>query len=129
MCYSAQILADFTKYARSGGKPNIKEFAKLVGWTKRKGSWIKVVPKAMRRAITEAASGTLEVETVAPEFYTFAAVTDDPPPEVAAVGHDRCIVPIREENIDAWLNPDPMNLSALMAILDERPYYEHQLVA
>ena len=42
-----------------------------------------------------------------------------------------CIVPVREENIDAWLNPDPMNLSAQMAILDdrERPYYEHQLVA
>jgi len=64
MCYSAQIWDDFTKYARFGGKLNIKEFAKLVGWTKQKGSWIKVVPKAMRSAITDAASGTLDVETI-----------------------------------------------------------------
>lgn len=325
MCYSAQILADFTKYVRFGGKLNIKEFARLVGWTRQRGSWTKVVPKAMRRAITDAASGVLDVGTVdaaraadaeaialiaseigvqearlveanaklaspkptkkaendrrvatnkidagkkkledmaspppvdgvdriwpghfapvlirdpetgermvipmryrcrlpgwteedeiekpgtynarrdklstvwrkvfgynhgimvmnrfyesvhlhnlqqrplvpgereqnievmftpstgqelfvaclwtyvepagdAPGFYTFAAITDEPPPEVAAVGHDRCIIPIREENIDAWLNPDPMNLSAQIAILDdrERPYYEHQVAA
>lgn len=64
MCYSAQIWADFTKYARFGGKLNIKEFAKLVGWTKRKGSWTKVVPKVMRRAITDAASGVLDGGTV-----------------------------------------------------------------
>ena len=37
---------------------------------------------------------------------SFAAITDEPPPEVAAAGHDRCIIPIKEENIDAWLNPD-----------------------
>lgn len=325
MCYSAQIWADFTKYVRFGGKLNVKEFAKLVGWTRRKGSWTKVVPKAMRRAITDATSGTFDVETVdaaraadaeaialiaseigvqearliganaklasskptkkaendrrvaankieagrmkledlaspaaadgidriwpghfapvlirdpetsermvvpmryrcrlpgwteadeiekpgtynarrdklstvwrkvfgynhgimvvdrfyesvhlhdlqqrplvpgereqnievmftpstgqelfvaclwtyveaagdAPGFYTFAAITDEPPPEVAAAGHDRCIVPIREENIDTWLNPDPMNLSAQMAILDnrERPYFEHRVSA
>jgi putative SOS response-associated peptidase YedK len=325
MCYSAQVWADFTKYARFGGKLNIKEFAKLVGWTKRKGTWAKAVPKAMRRAITDAASGTLDVETVdaaraadteaialiaseigvqearlidanaklastkptkkaendrrvatnkidvgkrkledmaspaatdgidriwpghfapvlirdpetgermvvpmryrcrlpgwteadelekpgtynarrdklstvwrrvfgynhgimvvnrfyesahlhdlqqrplvpgereqnievmftpstgqglfvaclwtyaeaagdEPGFYTIAAITDEPPPEVAAAGHDRCIVPIREQDIDAWLDPDPMNIPSQIAILDnrERPYYEHQVAA
>ena len=41
---------------------------------------------------------------------SFAAITDEPPAEVAAAGHDRCIIPIKEENIDAWLNPDPKNL-------------------
>jgi hypothetical protein len=51
--------------------------------------------------------------------------------EVAAAGHDRCIVPIREKNIDAWLNPNLMDLPTQMAILDdrERPYYEHQVSA
>jgi len=27
------------------------------------------------------------------------------PTEVFAAGHDRCIIPIRPENIDAWLSP------------------------
>ena len=66
-----------------------------------------------------------------PDLVSFAAITDEPPPEVSAAGHDRCIIPIRSENIDAWLNPDPKNLAALYEILDdrERPYYEHRLAA
>jgi putative SOS response-associated peptidase YedK len=66
-----------------------------------------------------------------PDLLSFAAITDEPPPEVAAAGHDRCIIPIRPENVDAWLNPDPRNLAAQYAILDdrERPYYEHRLAA
>ena len=66
-----------------------------------------------------------------PDLLSFAAITDEPPEEVAAAGHDRCIVPIRPENIDAWLDPNPKNLAALYAILDdrERPYYEHRLAA
>ncbi|MFS8087355.1 MAG: hypothetical protein ACMG6H_17110, partial [Acidobacteriota bacterium] len=61
----------------------------------------------------------------------FAAITDDPPPEISAAGHDRVIIPIKAEHIDAWLNPDPNNLAALYAILDdrERPYYEHRMAA
>jgi putative SOS response-associated peptidase YedK len=325
MCYSAQILADFRKYERFGGKLNIKEFTKLAGWTRKKGNWVKVVPKAMRRAMTDATSGVLDMETVEiareaeteaialiaseigvqearqieanaklaspkptkkaendrrvatnkielgkkkledmaspapadgvdriwpghfapvmirdpetggrmvvpmryrcrlpgwteadelekpgtynarrdklstvwrkvfgfnhgvmvvdrfyesvylhamqqrslvpgereqnieimfwpqngqellvaclwtyveatgddPGFYTFAAVTDDPPPEIAIAGHDRCIIPIKGENIDAWLNPEPGNLVAAHAILDdrERPYYEYRVAA
>ncbi|CAE6804832.1 hypothetical protein LMG22931_05578 [Paraburkholderia nemoris] len=66
-----------------------------------------------------------------PDLWSFAAITDEPPPEVAAAGHDRCIVPIKPENADAWLNPDPSNLAALYAILDDRvrPYCEHRMAA
>ena len=66
-----------------------------------------------------------------PDLLSFAAVTDEPPPEVAATGHDRCIIPIKPENIDAWLRPDPENRAAQYAILDdpERPFYEHRLAA
>jgi putative SOS response-associated peptidase YedK len=66
-----------------------------------------------------------------PELLSFAAITDEPPAEVAAAGHDRFVVPIKAENIDAWLNPDPANLAAQYAILDdrERPDYEHRLAA
>jgi len=324
MCYSAQIWADFRKYERFGGKLAIKEFTKLAGWTKKKGNWIKVVPKAMRRAMADATSGVLDIGTIEmareaeteaialvaseigvqearlfdadaklasskptkkaendrrvatnkieagrkkledlalpasangidriwpgyfapvmirdpetggrmvvpmryrcrlpgwteadeiekpgtynarrdklsmvwrkvfgychgvmiverfyesvylhnlqqralapgereqsveimftpstgenlfvaclwtyvaaagddPGFYTFAAITDDPPFEVAEAGHDRCPVPIQEEDIDAWLDPSPNDYASLCAILDRRvrPFYEHQLV-
>jgi putative SOS response-associated peptidase YedK len=65
------------------------------------------------------------------DLLSFAAITDEPPPEVAAAGHDRCIIPIKPENIDAWLNPDPKGLEAMYATLDDRdrPYYEHRLAA
>jgi len=66
-----------------------------------------------------------------PDLLSFAAITDEPPPEIAAAGHDRCIIPIKPEHVDAWLNPNPRDLAAQYAILDdrERPYYEHQLAA
>jgi putative SOS response-associated peptidase YedK len=65
-----------------------------------------------------------------PGLTSFAAITDEPPAEVAAAGHDRCIIPIKPEYIDVWLNPKG-NLRAMYEILDdrERPYYEHRLAA
>ena len=66
-----------------------------------------------------------------PDLYSFAAITDTPEPEVAEAGHDRTIINIRPENVDAWLNPDPKNLAAMDAILDDKrhPYYEWQKAA
>jgi putative SOS response-associated peptidase YedK len=66
-----------------------------------------------------------------PDLLSFAAITDEPPPEIEAAGHDRCIIPIKPENIKAWLNPDTSNLEAMYAILHDRdrPYYEHRLAA
>lgn len=66
-----------------------------------------------------------------PDLLSFAAITDEPPPEVAAAGHDRCIVPIKPEHVDAWLNPTGRSPAELFAILDDRPrpYYEHRLAA
>lgn len=66
-----------------------------------------------------------------PDLLSFAAITDEPPAEIAAAGHDRCIIPIKPEHIDAWLRPNPKDLQGQYAILDdrERPYYEHRLAA
>ena len=63
------------------------------------------------------------------DLYSFAFITDEPPPEVLAAGHDRCIIPIKRENVDAWLDPDPKDLDSLYDILEdrERPYYEHKV--
>jgi len=70
--------------------------------------------------------GTLEE----PGFYSFAMITRDPPPEVAAAGHDRCVIPIRPENVDAWLHPDPGHLGDQLAILEEpiNVSFRHEIV-
>lgn len=64
-------------------------------------------------------------------LHSFAAITDEPPAEVAAAGHDRCVIPIAEKNIDAWLTPEGRSDEELLGILDERarPFYEHRLAA
>lgn len=73
----------------------------------------------------------IDPKGVEPDLLSFAAITDEPEPEVAAAGHDRTIINIKPEHIDAWLNPDPNNLDALYAIFDDKqhPYYEHRLAA
>lgn len=64
-------------------------------------------------------------------LLSFAAITDEPPPEVAAAGHDRMIVNLRPENIDRWLTPEGRPIAELQSILSDRqtPYYEHRLAA
>lgn len=66
-----------------------------------------------------------------PDLLSFAAITDEPEPEVAAAGHDRTIINIRPENVGAWLSPTPTDLDALYAIFDNKqhPFYEHRLAA
>jgi putative SOS response-associated peptidase YedK len=64
-------------------------------------------------------------------YASFAMVTDDPPPEVAAAGHDRCPVFLEENRLDAWLNPAGMSTEFLLELLDykEKTFYLHDLVA
>ncbi len=66
-----------------------------------------------------------------PDLLSFAAITDEPEPEVAAAGHDRTIVNLKPEHLDAWLNPDPNDLAALQRLFDDRqrPFYEHREAA
>lgn len=64
----------------------------------------------------------------APHLYSFAAVTDEPEPEVTEAGHHRTIFNIKPERIDAWLQSDAGNLSTLYAIFDDKrhTYYEYR---
>ncbi|WP_394005084.1 SOS response-associated peptidase family protein [Luteimonas sp. WGS1318] len=68
---------------------------------------------------------------VEPDLLSFAAITDEPEPEVASAGHDRTIINIKPEHLAAWLNPDPANLAALYAIFDDKrhPFYEYREAA
>jgi len=63
-----------------------------------------------------------------PDLLSFAAITDEPEPEVAAAGHDRTIINIKPEHVDAWLNPNG-DLQRMHAIFDDKqhPFYEHQV--
>ena len=65
------------------------------------------------------------------KLLSFAAVTDDPPEEVAAAGHDRMVIRLTPENVDRWLTPQGRSDEELQAILSERQpaYYEHRVAA
>jgi len=64
-------------------------------------------------------------------LLSFAAITDEPPAEVAAAGHDRMIINLKPEHLDAWLRPEGKSFDELQAILSDRqaPYYEHEVMA
>jgi putative SOS response-associated peptidase YedK len=60
---------------------------------------------------------------------SFAAITDEPPPEVAETGHDRCPIVLSKPNIDAWLEPERRNDEELFRLLSERATgtFKHKL--
>lgn len=62
-------------------------------------------------------------------FNSFALITDEPPKEVLATGHDRCPIFLSESRIDDWLTPKGKSPEELFEILDdrERPLYKHSL--
>lgn len=63
------------------------------------------------------------------DLWSFAAITDEPAPEVAATGHDRTVIQIKHENVDRWLTPEGRTDEELQAILSDRPevFYEHAI--
>jgi putative SOS response-associated peptidase YedK len=62
-----------------------------------------------------------------PDLWGFAAITDEPPPDVASAGHDRCIINLRPEHVEAWLTPEKRGREELQAILSDRAVstFEH----
>lgn len=58
-------------------------------------------------------------------------MTDEPPAEIAATGHQRCIIALRDVNVREWLSPQGVSKERLEAILSDReaPYYEHSVAA
>ena len=65
-----------------------------------------------------------------PELRSFAAITDEPPADVAAAGHDRCIINLKPEHVEAWLTPDSRSRKELQDILSDRavPVYQHEVL-
>jgi len=65
------------------------------------------------------------------DLVSFAAITDDPTPEVAAAGHDRTVIVLQRGNVDAWLNPAEGGAASLYRLLGDRekPLFEYRLAA
>ena len=53
-------------------------------------------------------------------FKSFAMITDEPPPEVEAAGHDRSPIFIHENYIDQWLQPEGKSRAELYTLLGAR---------
>lgn len=66
-----------------------------------------------------------------PDLYSFAAITDEPLPEVAATGHQRTIITLQEKYLSEWLSPNGVSQERLEHILSDKelPYYVHQIAA
>ena len=65
-----------------------------------------------------------------PDLRSFAAITDEPPADIAAAGHDRCIINVKPEYVDAWLAPEGRPRQELQAILSDRaiPVFQHEIL-
>jgi putative SOS response-associated peptidase YedK len=66
-----------------------------------------------------------------PDVRGFAAITDEPPADVAAAGHDRCIINLKSEYVEAWLTPEGRSAKELQGILSDRaiPVIQHAKAA
>jgi len=63
-----------------------------------------------------------------PDLRGYAAITDEPPADVSAAGHDRCIINLKPEHAEAWLSPVDHSPEELQRILSDRAVstYQHE---
>jgi putative SOS response-associated peptidase YedK len=63
-----------------------------------------------------------------PSVRGFAAITDEPPADIAAAGHDRCIINLKPEHVEAWLTPQGRSREELQAMLSDPqvPVFSHE---
>jgi len=64
-----------------------------------------------------------------PSVRGFAAITDEPPADIAAAGHDRCIINLKPEHVEAWLTPQGRSREELHAMLSDPqvPVFSHEV--
>ena len=61
-------------------------------------------------------------------FKSFAIITDDPPPEITQMGHDRCPIFLAHDKIDLWLEPQGKSKQEIYQILKNREltYFDYR---
>src|SRR5688572_8083803 len=86
------------------------------------------VPRPADTMFIACLSSTWQDPKGGPALLSFAAITDEPPAEVMAAGHDRMIINLKPEHLDAWLSPAGRSIDELQSILGDRqaPFYEHE---
>jgi len=96
-----------------------------------KNQVLHFVPRPADTMLIACLCATWEEPKGGRSLLSFAAITDEPPPEVSAAGHDRMIINLKPERLDAWLSPAGRSLDDLQAILSDRQalYYEHEVMA
>jgi putative SOS response-associated peptidase YedK len=63
-----------------------------------------------------------------PDVRGFAAITDEPPADIAAAGHDRCIINLQPQHVQAWMTPEGRGTDELQSILSDHAVsaFQHQ---
>lgn len=115
-----------------GHRHAIFPFVKFFEWVERNGGKREISFSPENRSVMWAASLYSNTRKGgALPYRSFAMVTDEPPPEVAAAGHDRCPVFLEAGHIDAWLHPEEKSVEFLLSLLDhkEKAFYLNSLVA
>jgi putative SOS response-associated peptidase YedK len=66
-----------------------------------------------------------------PQLWSFAALTDEPPAEIAQTGHERCVIALPPSRMREWLSCEGLSRERREAILSEREplYFQHRLAA
>ncbi len=61
-------------------------------------------------------------------FKSFAIITDGPPREIESMGHDRCPIFLKADEINDWLNPQKKSKEFIYELLKKREevYYDYQ---
>lgn len=114
-----------------GKQHAIFPFSQFYEWVKREGRKTELSFSPTGFSEMWAASLYEECKTERGIIRSFAMVTDEPPEEVAAAGHDRCPVFLQESLFDQWLQPQQLSHDELDALLDHKQptYYSNALVA
>jgi len=114
-----------------GSKHAIFPFERFYEWVERDGRKVELTFSPDGFEEMWAASLYEETKTRNGLIRSFAMVTDEPPPEVAAAGHDRCPVFLSESLLDDWLRPNGKPLLDLDALLDHKQstYFSNALAA
>lgn len=145
---------DFTKNGKVSGKYNARRDNLTKFWRKQFGhTHALMLAESFYENVDDGRGGSKEIhfkpktgETMyiaclyshwtdptgqEPDLWSFAAITDEPEPEVAAAGHDRTIINIRPEHAHGWLTPEGRSDEELFAIFDDKrhPFYEVQEAA
>jgi len=106
-------------------------FTQFYEWVEQDGKKQEIYFAPEKRALMWAASLYSVAKGAHGPLLSFAMVTDDPPPEVAAAGHDRCPIFLREDQMPGWLTPAQKTAENLKSLLQfkEKAFYLHGLAA